>query len=87
MKVCLFAIRDNIAASFGLPTVDTNEMTAKRNFAFAISSEEKSVMTYKPSDFDLYQVGYYDTDSGRFESMPDNVPLFICNGSEFVKKE
>lgn len=86
MKCMLFAVRDVVASSFGMPTVDTNEQTAKRNFAFAITSQDKSVMTYKPSDFDLYQVGYYDTDSGMFSNMENGVPMFVCNGSEFVKE-
>lgn len=73
----VFCIRD-IKVGFGQPAVHMSDMVAKRDFGFKINSPG-SIMEYAPSDFELYQVGTFNTDSGKIESQ---IPEYICNGKD-----
>lgn len=73
----VFCIRD-IKVGFGQPVIHMSDMVAKRDFGFKINSPG-SIMEYSPSDFELYLVGKFDTDSGKLEPM---IPAYICNGKD-----
>lgn len=75
MNYPVYAYRD-IKMGFGRPQPFANEMIAKRNFMIEIN-DENQVLRYTPSDYELYKIGTYDTDSGKFEGC---VPEFICSG-------
>lgn len=76
MTYPVFAWRD-IKQGFGFPRLSLNVETAKREFGYELN-REGSLMEYAPSDYELYQIGKYDTDNGRM--YPDDVSTFICNG-------
>lgn len=87
MIVPMFSIRDKLSG-FGWPQIDTNEQTAKRNFAFAVNSPQANNMTFSPGDYDLYHVGDFDTEKGVFIPTKSGVPDFVVNGqSVFTAKE
>lgn len=83
MNYKIFAIRDKYT-SFMSPAVDINEEAAKRNFAYAINNNP-GVMNFAPSDYDLYQIGTYDSESGVIDAL---VPIkFVCNGMEVFNEK
>lgn len=74
----VYAVRD-IHVGFNAPMTDVNDNVAKRNFAYAINNESNGVMNFAPKDYDLYQVGTFDTLNGSLE--PLAVPKLICTGT------
>lgn len=81
MRFPMYVIKD-IKSHCMTPTVDTNDMTAKRNFAFAIQNPE-SVMNYSPRDFVLYRIGEYDNERGEITGYD---PVVICRGEDVVNE-
>lgn len=83
MNYKVFAIRDKYT-SFMSPAVDTSVESAKRNFGYAINNNP-GVMNFAPADYDLYQIGNYDSESGVIDAI---VPIqFICNGLEVFNEK
>lgn len=79
----IISIRDKYT-TFMAPTVDQTVESAKRNFAFAINNNP-GLMNFSPSDYDLYQIGNFDSVSGVVEACE---PIqFICNGNEVFNEK
>lgn len=57
----MYSVRDQLNG-FGQLLVDTNEATAIRNFQNGIA--QNVGMQNNLKDYDLYQLGEYDTDTG-----------------------
>lgn len=74
----VFSIRDKYT-TFMSPTVDQSVESAKRGFAYAINNNP-GVMNFAPADYDLYQIGTFDSESGELKPLKAN--KFICNGVE-----
>lgn len=74
----VFAIRD-AKSGFGSLLIETNEATAKRNFAYAL---QNGVQRYAAKDFDLYRIGEYNSESGEFKQ--DGLPDFVIAGEDAV---
>ena len=78
MKYPVFCWRD-VIQGFGEPKLYLNEEMAKRDFGYRLN-QEGSPMQYKPSDYELYSLGQYDTANGSFDLLP--VPVYILNGND-----
>lgn len=78
MKYPVFAIRD-AKSGFGTLLIETNEATAKRNFAYSL---QNGVQRYAARDFDLYMIGEYNTESGEFTQ--GGLPEFVISGEDAV---
>lgn len=77
MKKNLYAIKD-VKVGFLSPMIDTNNETAIRSFEYACKNND--MMFFTPSDFELYYLGEFDSDSGLFYC---ESPTFLCNGINF----
>ena len=77
MKYPLFCVRD-VKVGFGQPMVHMSDQVAIRDFSYKIN-QPNSLMDAFPGDFDLYQVGVFDTDSGEIEKC---LPVFIISGKD-----
>lgn len=75
MKYGLYAIRD-VKVGFMSVMTDNNDSTAIRNFEHACSNVQSVFYTH-PSDYSLYKIGVYDSDSGVIESL--SPVQFICD--------
>lgn len=80
MKVGIYSVRDSVAENFGSVTIDTNDMTAKRNFGFAICKTDQ--MAYSASDLELYKVGEFDMHTGIVTNISPIV--LICRGDDML---
>lgn len=67
MKYNIYAIRD-IKTGYLQPTVDMNDDSAIRNFEHAISNTSSLFYTHA-SDYSLYVIGEYDTETGVINSI------------------
>lgn len=76
MKRPVYSIRDALNG-FGSPFLDTNDASAQRNFAYAVN-QNGDTMTFSPKDYDLYCLGEFDHDKGKFDLLP--VPELVCTG-------
>lgn len=72
----IYSIRD-AKTGFMTPSIDINSDSAIRNFAFSLIGVPTVISTFA-KDFDLYQLGSFDTDSGRL--VPLDVPMYIMSG-------
>lgn len=88
MILNVYAIRDT-KSGYMNPTFELNDAVAMRNFSFACQQTD-SLLFAAAGDFELYQIGRYDTETGIIE---DDIPhRFLCSGTDalmtdFNKKE
>ncbi len=83
MKYGIYSIFDEAAGIFTAPTIDISDESAIRNFQKACS-EAGSMMNFKPSDFSLYAVGTWDTDTANIESFVPPVRLVVGSSERVV---
>ncbi|QXP08380.1 MAG: nonstructural protein [Arizlama microvirus] len=63
----LYSIFDKQTMQYGNPWIAENDNTAKRAFE-RLASDKNTDVSFRPSDFELYAVGYFDEESGLFQS-------------------
>ena len=80
MKVALYSYRDQLIG-FGMPIVDMNDSTAKRGFSMQMNNPD-GLQNFSPKDFDLYRIGYFETDTGVIEK--EDIPVLICTGTSVI---
>lgn len=77
----VYSIRDHLSG-FQTPVIEQNDAIAMRNFAMAVDSYPRergaSLMTWRPSDFDFFRIGTFDSETGRLE--PVSPPDLIASG-------
>lgn len=74
MKYGCYVIKD-IKAGYLTPMFDQNDATAMRNFQRATMNTQ-DVLYSHGSDFELYRIGEYDTDTGIIKT-EDKKLLFV----------
>ncbi|WGL31301.1 nonstructural protein [Dipodfec virus UOA04_Rod_868] len=79
MNYFMYSIRDNLSG-FMTPVLEQNDAIAMRNFAMACDSAKKaqSLMSWRPSDFSLYRIASFNSDTGVLT--PFNPVELVCNG-------
>lgn len=69
MKMKIYAVKDRATDSYGNPMFLLAVGQALRSFTDEINRNEPQNMMYAhPDDFDLYELGEYETDTGEFET-------------------
>lgn len=76
MKKNVYCIKDE-KVGFLSPILDDNDQTAIRNFSFSIS-DPQNICNFAKSDFNLYFLGCFDTDTGMYTQ--DELPSLIASG-------
>lgn len=80
MTYGVFAVRDKIAEEFRSITLDVNEETAKRNFAFAVNNSAE--LQFAAKDYELYCIGDFQSNKGLITPMSPAV--LIARGDEVL---
>lgn len=68
MRYGIYAMRDAKVGFLQLMLEQSDEV-AKRNFGFAMKRPDTIYQEYT-QDFDLYRLGYFETETGAFELAP-----------------
>ncbi len=84
MKLLAFSIYDEKSECFGHPLFFSAVGLAARLFQEWCNNPEIPPGK-NPEDFKLYQIGSWNNATAKFET--DNVPIFIGNGTDYVKKD
>lgn len=83
----VYCIRDHLSG-FQTPVLEQNDAVALRNFAQAVAdfsrNPGRSVMQFRPADFDFFKLAEFDSETGKF-ILPD-VPVLIASGLSVAKK-
>lgn len=77
MTYGVYCIRD-AKTGFMTPTIDQTDYSAIRNFVHAVCTSDGILHTHA-SDFDLYFLGHFNTETG--EIVPKSVPMLLFSGS------
>jgi len=80
----MFSVRDRAADAFGAPIFFPATGVAIRSFTDEVNRETQDNNLYlHPDDFDMYELGEFDTRSGQVNSAPLTV---ICRGKDVSLK-
>lgn len=82
MNLNIYAIRDNQVAAFSQPFYSQTNGSALRAFSDHVN-ENGTPANKHPQDFDLYQLGTYDDQTGAITSM---TPVRIGSAIEYKEK-
>ena len=78
MKLHVVSVRDRAADAFGRPIFVAAIGQAIRSFQDEINrSGENNEMNKHPDDYDLYHLGTWDDESGKFEMLAEPKQLAI----------
>lgn len=80
----VYAYYDKKSKNFLQLQVYQNEPVATRQFALLIE-DETTLMNKYPEDFDLYELGTYDSETGLIE--PNKVPNLVITGADIEDGE
>lgn len=80
MKYGVYCIRD-FKSGWLSPTVDINDQVAIRNFAYAVQHNE--LFSDFASDYSLFKIGDFDTDSGDIVNLPH---VFLADAASPSRK-
>lgn len=85
MRLFVVSMFDKAAAVYGPPICVASVGQAVRSFGDQVNGPVvDSMVARHPSDFELYQVGFYDDATGRFDNVVP-APAFLVAGSSLVK--
>lgn len=82
MKSNIYAVRD-LKVGFMHPQIESNNGSAIRNFEIACNNPNSLFHTH-PEDFQLFEIGTYDTDTGVFENL--DKPNYLVSALDFKKE-
>lgn len=86
MKLAVMTIRDNAINAYGQPMFFVAVGAAMRAFGDEINRvAENNNMNKHPADFELYELGIYDDQTGKFDCAQQ--PIRVATGLQFVKGE
>lgn len=76
----IYTIRDVKSNIFNTPFVQTHKIGALRQFEQLVRDPQSMISKY-PADFQLYEIGEFNSQDGRISS--HDVPVFIANATDF----
>lgn len=86
MKMLMFSIRDSAADAYGRPFFMTSVGIAIRSFTDEINRAAEDNQIYKhPEDFDLFELGEFDDETGRIVLL--DVPKQLALGRQVKVRE
>lgn len=87
MKLHVLSVRDRAADVFGQPMFVPAVGVGVRSFVDELNRQgPDNVLSRHPEDFDLYELGTYDDNTGRFQQLDDG-PRQVAVGKDLVRKE
>lgn len=78
----VYALRDAAAHAFLAPALNSSDESARRDLARTVASDTTGMIGFKPSDFDLYRIGTYDSETGLLS--PLSPVVLVVNAAALV---
>lgn len=76
MKLKIYVVRDTATDQYGNPMFLIASGQAMRSFTDEVNRAEKDNQMYMhPDDFELYELGEYETATGKFETKEPELKL------------
>lgn len=83
MKLVICAVRDRAIDAFGTPFFVQSIGMAVRSFTDELNRKAPdNQLSNHPEDFDLYHLGYYEGDTGKFVC---DDPRMVAVGKDLIK--
>lgn len=79
----VFSVFDKKAGVYCTPFVSHSTATATRDFGQAVNDPNSQVCKYA-SDFELFELGAWDEDSGQIQTT--QLPVFVVNGASLKEQ-
>lgn len=84
MKMTIFCVKDRATDAFGTPMFMLATGQATRSFSDEINRKEAgNQLNMHPDDFDLYELGWFDSDSGEFQTY---APQLVVRGKDVIDR-
>lgn len=83
MILKIYSIKDQKVETFNTPFYAKTHGEAERNF-ITLTNDSKSTVNTFPQDFDLYYLGQYDDQTGKFE--PLDTPHHLVKAEQLLNK-
>ena len=74
MQLKMYSIRDQKSEIFNIPFYKLTDGEAQRDFG-RLANDPQSMISLYPQDFDLYYLGIYDDNNGKFDLV--DTPLHV----------
>ena len=78
----MYSIFDSKAQVYNPPFFNLTHGEAERNFSQLVSDPKSTLFLY-PKDFDLYYLGEYDDNTGKFNPCP---PTHMCSAVQHIPR-
>lgn len=82
----LVSLRDLKALTWTQPHAVNNKAAAIREFEQLVNDSQPTLVSQHPSDFDLFEIGSWDADTGSIVGFTSSDFVKLANGNE-VKRE
>lgn len=83
MRTVIVSVRDSAVAAFGRPAFVPSSAAAVRSFKDEVNRKDaNNEMNKHPSDFILFELGFFDEQSGKFDMHPE--PLQLLRGQDCI---
>lgn len=77
----VYSIRDVKLGVYNTPFVQTHRAGAIRAFSDLVKDQQSTISRH-PEDFQLFEIGTFDQDTGRLNPHDDS--LFLANATDFI---
>lgn len=77
----VYSIRD-VKTGFMTPTIEVNDEAAVRNFSHAVVNSDSILFSFA-TDFALYRIGSFDSDSASLS--PEKVPVHLYDAAAAIR--
>lgn len=77
----VYSIRD-VKTGFMTPTIESNDDSAIRNFSHAVVNSDSILFSFA-SDFALYRIASFDSDSAAI--VPETVPVHLYDAAAAIR--
>jgi len=82
--VNVYSLLDRKLRVYGQLFLERNDYGVQRGLVDGIRSQGESLLARHPEDFDLFQVGVFDEESGLLGRSEAGVPRLVCNVGELM---
>lgn len=77
MTMKMYSVRDLATNQFNQPFCELADDSAIRGFSYQVNNN--GIMGFKPTDFQLFQIGEFDLEKGEVSGI---LPVLICRGED-----